>query len=351
MSAAVRRWIVSGRHNGYIHPLCVMFLITIPERTVLPMRVMACLMLAAAALSAGNLSGVVTIFHAGSLTVPLEIIEEQFEAMHPDVDVRRESAGSVACARKITELGREDCDIMASADYRVIDNMLIPDYAGWNAVFATNRMVLAYTPDSRRADDISADNWYEILLDPEVEWGHSDPDADPCGYRTILVLQLAEDLYSSPGLADDLIAGRDERNIRPRSVELISLLESGHLDYAFEYLSVAVQHDLEYVDLPVEINLGDPDFAEGYATASTEIAGSSPGETRTMTGAPIAYGITLLDDAPNPEAAMAFMEYMLSPEGGLAVLEDVGQPPFIPCRISAGTESGTVPDGLAGLVE
>ncbi len=294
--------------------------------------------------------GVVTVFHAGSLTVPFETIEQMFEEMYPGVDVQRESGGSVACARKITELDRE-CDIMASADYRVIDNMLIGDYTGWNCVFATNQMVLCYVPESRYASEITPENWYEILGRDDVEWGHSDPDADPCGYRTLLTLQLTEDFTEIPGLYEELINGRDEANIRPKSVELISLLQSGHLDYAFEYLSVAVQHDLDYVTLPAEVNLGDPDYAEFYATASTDIAGSEPGTTRTMTGAPIAYGITVLDDAPNMEAAIAFAEFILSAEEGLSVLSDLGQPPFIPVRISPETVVTEIPAGIAALTE
>lgn len=294
--------------------------------------------------------GIVTVFHAGSLTVPFETIEQMFEELYPGVDVQRESGGSVACARKITELDRE-CDIMASADYRVIDNMLIGDYTGWNCVFATNQMVLCYVPESRYASEITSENWYEILGRDDVEWGHSDPDADPCGYRTLLTLQLTEDFTEIPGLCEELINGRDEANIRPKSVELISLLQSGHLDYAFEYLSVAVQHDLDYVTLPAEVNLGDPDYAEFYATASTDIAGSEPGTTRTMTGAPIAYGITVLDDAPNMEAAIAFAEFILSAEEGLAVLSDLGQPPFIPVRISPETVVTEIPAGIAALTE
>ncbi len=308
----------------------------------------AAIFVLSAILLAGDISGIVTVFHAGSLTVPFEIIERQFEEMYPDVDVRRESGGSVACARKITELGREDCDIMASADYRVIDNMLIPEFASWNAIFATNRMVLAYTPESRYAGEINTDNWVKVLQRDDIEWGHSDPDADPCGYRTLLLLQLAGKYDGIEGLAESLIENRDERNIRPRSVELISLLESGHLDYAFEYLSIAVQHDLEYVDFPPEINLGDPDMSGIYAQVSTEIAGSAPGETKVVTGAPIAYGVTLLNQAPNKEAAEAFIEYLLSPEGGLAVLAAKGQPPFVPCRVSTGTDA--LPDWLHDLV-
>ena len=306
--------------------------------------------LLALSLAASELSGVVAVFHAGSLTVPFEIIEEMFEEAHPGVDVQREASGSVACARKITELGRE-ADIMASADYRVIDGMLIPDYTAWNAVFATNQMVLAYVPGSRYADEINGENWYRILQREDVEWGHSDPDADPCGYRTLLVAHLAEEHYAEPGLYQWLIQGRNEANIRPKSVELISLLQSGHLDYAFEYLSVAVQHDLQYVTLPDRINLGNPEYAEFYATASTEIAGDAPGETRTMTGAPIAYGITLLDQAPNSEAAQAFLELLLSPDGGLAVLDELGQPPFVPVRLSSKTDPAAVPASIRSLTE
>lgn len=314
------------------------------------MRVLACLLALAAGLAASELSGVVTIFHAGSLTVPFGRIEEMFEEAHPNVDVQREAAGSVACARKITELGRE-ADIMASADYRVIDDMLIPDYASWNGVFATNQMVLAYVPDSRYASEIDGENWFEILNREDVEWGHSEPDADPCGYRTLLVAELAEEHYGEPGLYDRLMNGRNMANIRPKSVELISLLQSGHLDYAFEYLSVAVQHDLEYVVLPEEINLGNPDYADFYSTASTEIAGDAPGETRTMNGAPIAYGITLLDRAPNSQAAEAFLELLLSPTGGLAVLDELGQPPFVPVRLSPETDPGAIPESIAPLTE
>lgn len=306
--------------------------------------------LLALSLAASELSGVVAVFHAGSLTVPFEIIEEMFEEAHPGVDVQREASGSVACARKITELGRE-ADIMASADYRVIDGMLIPDYTAWNAVFATNQMVLAYVPESRYADEINGENWYRILQREDVEWGHSEPDADPCGYRTLLVGQLAEEHYGEPGLYQRLIQGRNEANIRPKSVELISLLQSGHLDYAFEYLSVAVQHDLQYVTLPDRINLGNPEYADFYSTASIDIAGDAPGETRTMTGAPIAYGITLLDQAPNSEAAQAFLELLLSPDGGLAVLEELGQPPFVPVRLSSKTDPAAVPASIRSLTE
>jgi molybdate/tungstate transport system substrate-binding protein len=80
----------------------------------------------------------------------------------PDIDIQREAGGSTKMARMISELGKP-ADIMASADFKVIDKTLIPAKAQWNIRFATNQLVLCYTDKSRYADEINADNWYEIL--------------------------------------------------------------------------------------------------------------------------------------------------------------------------------------------
>ena len=126
-----------------------------------------------------------------------------------------------------------------------------------------------------------------------------------------------------------------EKNVRPKSVELISLLQSGHMDYAWEYLSVAVQHGLKYVTLDSHLNLGDYAMDSFYATATVKVTGSKPGTFIERKGSSITYGITKLDKAPNSEAADAFLAYLFSPEGGLKILKDLGQPPFVPVRVGA----------------
>ena len=143
----------------------------------------------------------VIIFHAGSLSVPLAAMEKAFEAVHPDIDILRESGGSRKCARKISDL-HKPCDIMASADFSVIDRMLIPEYASWNIRFATNQMVLCYTGSSAFAKEIGPETWTDILGRQGVAWGHSDPNLDPCGYRALMVLQLAEKSLQEPGISD-----------------------------------------------------------------------------------------------------------------------------------------------------
>jgi molybdate/tungstate transport system substrate-binding protein len=294
--------------------------------------------------------GTLTIFHAGSLSVPFEEMEKRFEKMHPGIDVQREAAGSQKCARKITDLGKP-CDIMASADYKVIDKLLIPDFADWNIRFATNQLVLCYTDTSANADIVNVDNWYEILQEPGVVWGHSDPNLDPCGYRSLMVMQLAETHYKIPGLYRALVANRPEENIRPKSVDLISLLQTGNMDYAWEYRSVAVQHGLRYVTLPDEINLGNYRFDNLYATATVKVTGKEPDTWMEIKGKSVTYGVTMVKGAPNPNAAVLFLRYLLDADGGLAVLREMGQPPFIPARVPDTRMKEILPDELQRLVE
>ena len=44
----------------------------------------------------------ITVFHAGSLSVPMKLIAQAYEKENPRVKVLLVSAGSVECARKIT---------------------------------------------------------------------------------------------------------------------------------------------------------------------------------------------------------------------------------------------------------
>lgn len=268
------------------------------------------------------------IFHAGSLSVPFKEIADQYIKENPDVVILMESAGSRQCARKITDLNRE-CDIMASADYKVIDNLLIPDFANWNIKFAGNEMTIVYHDKSRFSNQINENNWYEILMKEDVVFGRSNPDFDPCGYRTVLLTKLAEEYYHYPGLADQLME-KDVNYIRPKEVDLIGLLEIDVIDYIFLYRSVAEQHGLKYLVLPDSINLKNPDLDNYYTTSSVEISGKKPGTTITKKGEAMVYGLTILKKAPNKEEAIKFVKYLLSSEKGMAVLKKNGQKSLVP---------------------
>ncbi len=158
--------------------------------------------------TSGNVSAgegtVLKVFHAGSLSIPFEELEAEFEARHPGVDVQREAAGSAQSVRKITELGKE-ADVLASADYALIPSLMMPEYADWYAAFARNQMVIAYTNESKYSDEVNANNWYEILRRPDVRYGFSNPNDDPAGYRSQIVTQLAEFYYNDSQIYDDLM--------------------------------------------------------------------------------------------------------------------------------------------------
>ncbi|MFH1119586.1 MAG: extracellular solute-binding protein [Bacteroidota bacterium] len=268
-----------------------------------------------------NLSGDLVIFHAGSLSVPLKEIADSFMVLNPGIQVKAESAGSLASIRKITDLNRS-CDILASADYSLIDKLMIPAHASWNLQFAGNEMAIVYQKESLKSEIINRENWYSILLEPDIKYGRSDPDSDPCGYRTILSLKLAEEYYRLPGLAGRFIK-KDENYIRPKEVDLLALFESGTIDYIFIYKSVAIQHKLPFLELPDSFNLGNPLLKDHYAKVDVKVAGNKPGEYITLKGEPMVYGLTIPDNCEHFPAAKTFVAYLLTK--GRKIIEKSGQ--------------------------
>ena len=268
------------------------------------------------------------VFNAGSLARPLKAALDSFAA-RDGVQVQQESAGSLETARKITELGKVP-DIIALADEEVFPQLLMPAHVTWYARFARNRMVLAYTARSRHAAEISADNWWKIVTADGVETGRSDPQLDPNGYRTLLVLQLAETLYRQPGLAARLLRAMPDRNMRPKEADLVGMLQAGEFDYIWSYESIARAQGLPFVQLPESIDLSSPADSAFYATASVKVHGKGA-DSVTFRGRPIVYAFAVPIQAPHREVAERFAAYLVSAEGrrilraqGLAVLDTAG---------------------------
>jgi molybdate/tungstate transport system substrate-binding protein len=269
----------------------------------------------------------IIVFHAGSLSVPIKKAAEEYEKQNPGVKILLEPAGSIVCARKITEL-KKPCDIIASADYFVIDKMLIPEYTDWSVRFATNEIVIAFQDKSRYSGEIDSTNWMDILLRNDVTFARSDPDSDPGGYRSVFTCKLAEKYYNRPGLAEKLLSKNTEF-IRPKEVDLVALIQANAVDYMFQYKSVAIQHDLKYIVLPDEINLSDPLKNNEYKSVSLEVAGNSPGSRITVTGEYINYSISVLRNAPDKNDATDFVSFLIGNEGRTILLQN-GQDPLVP---------------------
>ncbi|HEU4785809.1 MAG TPA: extracellular solute-binding protein [Gemmatimonadaceae bacterium] len=251
------------------------------------------------------------LFLAASLAKPIQPLLDDFGA-RTGVVIQRESGASLEHVRKITELHRVP-DVLWLADADVFPRMLVPKYATWYAQVARNTMVVAYTPKSKHANEIDASNWTRMLERPDVEVGRTDPDVAPVGYRTLIMLQLAERHYHRPGLAKSLLDHAPPRNMRSNAAELAALLATGELDYIYDYQSVAESNGFRFIELPAAINLGDPTRAAEYAKASVNVRGAKPGSTVSFTGEPILYGLTVPVHAPHPSAAARFLEFLTSP--------------------------------------
>ena len=272
----------------------------------------------------------IIVFTAGSLKPALQEIARVFRKSHRlEVNFYFEASGSIDCVRKVTEQGRK-VDIIAIADFSILEQFMVPQYSDWYAMFATNRMVLCYTKASRLYTKINSDNWYRILLDKEVSYAHTNPNLDPAGYRTLMVWQLAAKHYKQPGLDRAFSQSCAREWIYDRATDLMEALKNGLIDYAFEYASVAQQNNLEYIELPVEINLSNPKYTELYQSARVNTSGPQ-GSIVEQIGKPIVYALTVVNNAPHKDLAIEFVRFILGTVGQ-SIIESAGLLGIIPAR-------------------
>jgi molybdate/tungstate transport system substrate-binding protein len=286
---------------------------------------------------------------AGSLLAPFQALEKEFERLNPDIDVQLEGHGSVQVIRSVTELGNS-ADLTVVADAQLIPLMMysvqIPEnntpYADWMIKFSTNRLGIAYHDNSAYASEINAENWPGIISRPDITIGLADPRIDAMGYRTLMVIRMAEDYYRDDTIFERTIGSAFNppiviteregistinvpevvRSTQPRvkmrsySIQLMALLESGDLDYSFEYESVAKQRGLKFLALPPAIDLGSPDYEEQYQQVDVRLdfrrfASVIPN----FKGTQIVYGLSIPKNAPHPQEAARFIEFLLGPDG------------------------------------
>ena len=290
------------------------------------------------------------VFAAGSLIKPFSELESAFERANPNIDVEMEFHGSIQVIRQVTDLDKK-IDIVATADQALIPYLMYSKtdpatgkpYAGWHIKFASNKMALAYTSKSKYADVIDQLNWQEILRKKEVIIGLADPRFDASGYRSLMILKLSEAPLDAQPLFESIITDQFKYPIRVDSggglsiisipevlepvpgsrivirggsIQLLSLLESGNVDYAFEYESVIRQHNLKMIKLPDEINLGNPIFNDNYARVTVKLDFQRFASLKPVfEGQTIGYGLVIPENAQNPAGAEKFIEFMYGPTG------------------------------------
>jgi molybdate/tungstate transport system substrate-binding protein len=308
----------------------------------------------------------VVVFEAASLFVPFEKMEKEFERTHPDIDVKMEGHGSIQVVRHVTEI-HDEVDVVAVADLSLIPLLMYQTemadgkgpYADWAIGFATNQVGIAYTPASKYADEINAQNWYEILARSDVNLGLSDPRLDAMGYRCLMALQLAQSHYGDDTIFEKIVGdafdpplsvtkqgavcqisvpevvepSSERVHMRAYSLQMLALLDSHDIDYAFEYKSVAEQHGLRFLELPPEINMSSEALRDWYSTVNVRLDFRRfASVTPEFEGEPVIYGMTIPRNTQHLEDAIEFVKFVIGPEGQ-RILAEAHQPPLAPARI------------------
>lgn len=280
------------------------------------------------------------IYHAGSLSNEFKALEAVFTTQ-TGTCVTDVSAGSLDAARQIIT-GGQPADIFATADFLDNELLLRPAHAiSYDIVFAYSPLVLAYTTSSRGAGTIVdsgatfappntipavASSWTTILTAPSTLIGGSNPSLDPSGYRADMIFQLAALQAGTPGLYNQLL----EHYTTTRTTDAIGT----NYDYQITYASSAYAAyqanptGYRYARLPSSVDLSDLSQELHYAQVSANVPGLTvPAAHVTIPASFSAFGITVLNKAANPAAAVAFLQLLFSAQG-TAVQTQVGPTPI-----------------------
>ena len=259
-------------------------------------------------------AGPVNVLYAGSLLNLMEHGIGPAFAAAGHGGFQGYAAGSNKLANEIKGNLRRG-DVFISANPKVNDDLTGPangDWVGWYVTFAGSPLVIGYNPESPLAAALKTRPWYEVLQQPGIRIGRTDPRLDPKGKLTMDLLARAAQVYTLPDLSRTVLGAPDNpAQVLPEE-NLIGRLQSGQLDVGFFYSTET--HDL-----------GIPAIALPPETALSAH-----------------YTATVLRDAPNPEGAAGFVAFLLGPEGraimqqhglALAPAAIVGNPGNVPAAI------------------
>jgi molybdate/tungstate transport system substrate-binding protein len=249
---------------------------------------------------------------AGTLSTPFTAELQAFKKQNPGVTVHSQFGASGDMVKNITQLG-QPADVLGVADYSLIPKLMFggsKSFATWYVGFVSNQITFAYTSHSKGASQLTASNWYKVLAQPGVRIGRSNPAADPSGYQTLQMLQLANSYYHDPTLSASVLKNSPASSVAETETSLLAALQSGQIDYLAIYKSNALEEHLKYIALPPQINLSDPAMAAAYGKVTIHA-----GSLGALTAKPIIYGLTIPANAPSAALGEKFISFVLSPQG------------------------------------
>jgi molybdate/tungstate transport system substrate-binding protein len=229
----------------------------------------------------------VDVLYAGSLVNLMEhSVGPAFDESTGDT-FQGFAGGSKGLANEIKgKLRRGDVFLSASPPVnKALMGVAHGDWVKWYVQFAASPLVIGYNPDSKYANDLRTKPWYEVLEEPWIRIGRTDPKLDPKGSLTLTMFREAEAYYKQPDLIRRILgAPENPAQVLPEET-LVGRLQSGQVDVGFFYSTETAAAKIPAIALPQQIT-------------------------------PAAhYTITILRDAPNPPGAARFVTFLLGPDG------------------------------------
>ena len=294
--------------------------------------------------------GTVSVAYAASLSNIFEKVMKPAFEQSTGYKYQSEAKGSSALVNEIKgKLSFPDVFISANPKLNAqLMGAANGNYVSWYMNFARTEMVIGYNANSKFAADFQAaangtKSWYQVLAEPGLRLGRTDPLLDPKGVNTIYTLELAEAYYHQPGLAQKILGGNENASQIFPEEELVARLGAGQLDAGFFYINEVKGPNIPYITLPDQVNLGNPSMASHYATVSWK----NPKTNAVSKGAPVVYTVTVLNTAKNMAGGIAFANFLLSSQGQ-ALLQGQG---VLTTTFTAGGETTAIPQQLQQYVQ
>jgi molybdate/tungstate transport system substrate-binding protein len=305
------------------------------------------------------------VCHAGSVSEAFAQVENQFKLQNPGVAVRDSSGGSLDLARQLAN-GLKECDLYATADYANIDLLLKPaGIADYNIIFAHGRMVLGYLATNPKTNGIAQSgnfdppktipdavpNWYQLLLGSGVKIGGVHPFLDPGSYRSHFIFQLAQNYYKVPNLYNDLL----KHYVAFAASASNETALGSDFQFSYEHSAQAKakkEPDYRYVRLPDSVDLSNPGKNEYYRQSTIVVPGlglTGAASTVSIPALRVAWGVTILNKAPNRDNAIKFLQLLLGSTGSAALATN-GPDPVVPAVVSI-IDYKRLPAALRSLVK
>jgi len=164
----------------------------------------------------------------------------------------------------------------ATAD-RSLEGSANGDWVSWYSTFMASPLVLAYNPQSKFGAELRRGvPWYQVLAQPGVRVGRTDPKLDPKGVLTAEAITAAARKLHDPALA----RAEASFEVFPET-SLVGRLQAGQLDAGFFYAVEARTAKLATVSLTPVYKYAD-------------------------------YTVTILNRAPDPAGAATLVRYLLN---------------------------------------